>query len=167
MAAVSAKVNALAHLLDREEPEWVRMMLSYVKDTSEIPAVLPFALRRGRSDAVCQILIDSGMDLNTPDERQGGGTSYQAATRLGRTKVTAMLEAAGADTTLTPTDELIGRLARGEQIAPGSIDPHEMIASLDAEKPTPTLVVLAERGQNDALESLLAAGANPNVADSQ
>jgi ankyrin repeat protein len=156
--------NALGHLLDREEPAWLRMMLSYVKDPTQIPPILPFALRRGRSAECCQILIDSGMDLNAPDPGQGGLTPFQAATRLGRTDVTALLEAAGADTTLTAADRVVGRLARGETVPPADITP-EVIAALDAEKPTPTFAVLAERGQDIALEALLTAGADPNVSD--
>ena len=71
----------------------------------------------------------------------------------------ALLENAGADTALSPADEVLGKLARGEAV--GKI-PAEVVAALDAE-PMPALVVLAERGQTATLKALLEAGANPNA----
>jgi ankyrin repeat protein len=155
--------NALARLLDREEPEWVRLFLSYAKSPEEIPAVFGHALRRGRATETFAALIDSIMDMNARDAT--GLTPFQAATRLGRTDVTALLAAAGADTTLTPADRVVGRLARGETVAAAEITP-KIVAALDAETPTPALVVLAERGNCSALKCLLSAGANPDVVDS-
>jgi hypothetical protein len=103
------------------------------------------------------------MPLNTPGD--SGLTPYQSATRLGRADVAAMLAAAGANTTLTPTDQIIGRLARGGAIRPGEISA-EVIRSIDSES-APELLLQAERGNNTVLEALLAAGANPNVRDKQ
>ncbi|MES2464764.1 MAG: hypothetical protein V4671_29725, partial [Armatimonadota bacterium] len=162
-ADVTAKNNALAHLLDREAPDWLPLMLRTVKEPSQIPPVLPHALRRGRSAEVFRLLIDSGMPLDTPNE--SGLTPYQSATRLGREDVTAMLAAAGASKTLTPADTILGRLARGEKVAPEDITP-KVIYAIDAE-PTAELVRQSERGNNAVLEALLAAGANPNVRDAQ
>ncbi|MBC8103293.1 MAG: ankyrin repeat domain-containing protein [Cytophagales bacterium] len=161
-ADVTAQNNALAHLLDREAPDWLPLMLGAAQDPAQIPPVLPHALRRGRSAEVFRLLIESGMPLDTPNE--GGLTPYQSATRLGREDVAVMLAAAGADTTLTPADTILGRLARGEKVAPEDITP-EVIQIIDAE-PTAELVRQAERGNTAVLEALLAAGANPNVCDS-
>ncbi len=155
--------NALAHLLDREEPDWVRDFLSYAKSPAVIPPVFPHALRRGRRVETFAALIASGTDLNVRDDN--GLTPFQSATRLGRTDVADLFAGAGADTSLTPADKLLGRLAGGEAIPPGTI-PAEAIRLLDAE-PSPELVRQAENGNNAVLETLLAAGADPNVRDSQ
>jgi ankyrin repeat protein len=162
-ADVTAKNNALAHLLDREAPDWLPLMLGSAQDPARIPPVFPHALRRGRSAEVFRLLIESGMPLDTPNE--SGLTPYQSSTRLGREDVTAMLAAAGANTALTSADTILGRLARGEQVPPEDITP-EVIEIIDRE-PAAELVRQAERGNNTVLEALLAAGANPNVRDSQ
>lgn len=162
-ADVTAQNNALAHLLDREAPDWLPLMLGAAQDPARIPPVFPHALRRGRSTEVFRLLIESGMPLSIPNE--SGLTPYQSATRLGRVDVTAMLAAAGADTTLTSADTILGRLSQGERVAPGDIT-LEVVRIIDAE-PMAELVRQAERGNNVVLEALLAAGANPNVRDSQ
>jgi ankyrin repeat protein len=162
-ADVTAQNNALAHLLDREEPEWLPLMLNSVKDASRVPPVLPHALRRGRSAEVFRILISSGMPLDTPND--SGLTPFQSATRLGREDVAALLAEAGANTTLTAADTILGRLARGEQVATSEIT-HDVIETLNTETP-PEMIRQAERGNNIVLEALLAAGADPNVRDSQ
>ncbi|MBC7805526.1 MAG: ankyrin repeat domain-containing protein [Akkermansiaceae bacterium] len=154
--------NALARLLDREEPDWVRMMLSYAKDPVQIPPMIPHALRRGRSAETFGVLIASGMALNTRDHNHL--TPYQSATRLGRSDVAELLVAAGADMTLSGADEILGRLARGESVPEEEISP-DVIRLLDSE-PAPELVRQAENGNDTVLEPLLAAGANPNVRDS-
>ncbi len=162
-ADVTAKNNAVAHLLDREAPDWLPLMLGTARDPAQIPPVFPHALRRGRSAEVFRLLIESGMPLDTPGE--SGLTPYQSATRLGRFDVTEMLATTGADTTLTPADTILGRLARGEKVPPEDITP-EVIRIIDQE-PAAELVRQAERGNYAVLEALLAAGANPNVRDSQ
>lgn len=156
-ARLETEGNALARLLDFEKPDWLTTALTFVEDPKALPPVLGHALRRGRSATVFQILLDFGVDPNVPDS--AGKTPYQSATRLGRTDVAALLERAGADTALSPTDSLLGRLARGEAV--GAISPEE-IETLDAETP-PALTILAERGQTRAMEALLKAGANPNI----
>lgn len=158
-----AQGNVLAHLLDREAPDWLRMMLAYAKDPAQIPPVIPHALRRRRSTETFAILIDSGMPLNTRDDNSL--TPYQSATRLGRSDVAELLAAAGADTTLTGADELLGRLARGEAVPFDQVS-REVLRQLDNE-PAPELVRQAENGNDAVLETLLSAGANPNVRDSQ
>lgn len=156
-------MNVFARVLDFERPEWVRLMLSHAPSPAAIPPILPHALRRGRSTETFRVLIESGMDLNTPGD--AGLTPFQAATRLGRSDVTELMATAGADTTLSAADALIGRLARGERVTAAEITP-EIVRALDTEAPTPTVTVLAERGNDAVLDALLTAGANPNVADS-
>ena len=156
-ARLETEGNALARLLDFEKPGWLKAALGFVADPKALPPVLGHALRRGRSAEIFQILLDFGIDPNAPD--QMGKTPYQSATRLGRTDVTALLENAGADTALSPVDALLGQLACGETV--GAISP-EAVAALDAE-PMPVLIALAERGQTQAVEALLKAGANPNA----
>ena len=155
--------NALMHLLDREEPDWLRMFLQRAGHPDQIPPVLPHALRRGRSAETFQILLQFGIATDTKDEN--GLTPYQSATRLGRADVAELLAGAGADATLSPVDKLLSRLASGETVAPETI-PRDIIALLDAE-PAPELVRHAESGNTTVVEILLAAGANPNVRDSQ
>jgi len=155
--------NGLMHLLDREEPEWVRLFLGYAKSPAEIPPVIPHALRRGRSAEVFRALLASGMAMDVRDHN--GLTPYQSAARLGRVDVCELLAEAGADTTLSPVDTLLARITGGEKILPEDVSP-EAIALLNAE-PAPELIRQAEAGKTVVLETLLAAGANPNVRDSQ
>ena len=162
-ARLETETNALAHLLDGEKPDWLEAALKFVENPKALPPVLSHALRRGRSAEIFQILLDAGVDPSAPDD--GDRTPYQSATRLGRADVAKLLEKAGADTSLTPTDALLGKLARSEAVKRSEITP-EIISILDAE-PTPVLLLLAERGRNAALRTLLEAGANPNVRDSQ
>lgn len=153
--------NALAHLLDREAPDWLRMMLSYAKDPAQIPPVIPHALRRGRATETFAVLIGSGMTLNARCENNL--TPYQSAMRLGRSDVAELLAAAGADTTLTEADEILARLAQNEVVPVLEISP-EVVSQLDTES-APELVRQAENGNDTVLETLLAAGADPNVRD--
>lgn len=154
--------NVLPRLLDREEPEWLRMVLSYAKDPSQIPPVIPHALQRGRATETFAVLIASRVPLNMRDHNNL--TPYQSATRLGRNDVAELLVAAGADTTLTEADNLFARLNRGEAVSPQEISP-EVIRLLNSE-PVPEIVRQAENGNDAVLEALLAAGLNPNVFQS-
>ena len=158
-AKLEMETNALAHLLDGEKPDWLTAALEFVDDPKALPPVLPHALRRGRSAETFRILLDAGVDPGVPDD--AGRTPYQSAIRMGRADVAVLLEKAGADTTLSPIDTVLGELARGESVYDISA---EVIEDVDASR---LLIRLAERGENQPLSALLAAGADPNVRDAQ
>ena len=152
--------NAIGRLLDFEKPDWLRMVLNFEKP-EDLPAIIPHAMRRGRSTEVIKLLVDSGMNLNIPD--QGGLTPYRAATRLGRKDVCNLLADAGANSDLTKADELIGDIAAGRRINVDEVT-SDLIASLSSER-SPQIVIWAEQGNLEAVRALISLGANPNACD--
>jgi ankyrin repeat protein len=158
---IGKATNAFARVLDFERPALLNVVLENTPDKSELPQIIPHALRRGRSTEMLRILIESGVDLNR--KAVGGLTPYQAATRMGRRDVLEMLEAKGAVTTLSDADRLVGRIANGEAVPPEDVSP-EAIRQLDTER-SPQLAIWAANGNDRAVETLLSLGANVNATD--
>src|SRR5205807_10337160 len=112
---------ALAHALDYERPEHVRLLLEAGADANEA-ALLVHAVRRGRSIDYVRLLVDHGADL----ERRGGEwstppeqyrTAYQNAFVRGRDDVAELLAELGTATELKPWDCEVAAIVRGERPA--------------------------------------------------
>ena len=112
---------ALAHALDDERLEHVRLLLDAGADAREL---LPFAVRRGRGPEYLRLLVEHGAEL---EHRSGEGwrhptrirTAYQHAVLRGADESAALLASLGAETTVEADDLAIAAVARGER--PGGL----------------------------------------------
>ena len=107
----SAKgTNGLKHMLDREDREGLRLLLDAGADPNEVnergETALHWAIWRGRSVAVIEVLLDAGAALEA--RRKDGRTPYALAVQNGQTAVAKLLESRGANTELSPLDRFIG-----------------------------------------------------------
>jgi hypothetical protein len=116
----------LAHALDDDRPEHVRLLLDYGADATEL---LAHAVRRGRGVETIKLLVESGAEL----EQQGGEswrkperlrTAYQHAVLRNRDDVARTLEALGAKTAVDFDDLAVAAIARGERppVVPETLD---------------------------------------------
>jgi ankyrin repeat protein len=133
---------ALAHALDFDRPEHVRLLLAAGADAGE-GAVLVHAVRRGRSVEDIRLLAEHGAELDrrggewsTPPEQHR--TAYQNAVLRGRDDVAQLLADLGAATDLRPGDREVAAVARGERPTgplPSELDPDQqeavILAALD------------------------------------
>lgn len=110
--------GALGLALDDERPEHVRRLLAAGADPGEA-AYLVHAVRRGRSAATIERLIEAGAELDarggewsTPEAEYR--TAYENAALRGRRDVMEALAAAGASTAVSEEDEAVAAAARGE-----------------------------------------------------
>jgi len=111
--------NALAHALDYDHDEHVRLLLDAGGDPNE-GALLVHAVRRGRRPELLRLLVERGADLDrrggewsTPPEHHK--TAYQNAVLRGRADAVALLEELGASTELSDEDRVVSAIARGER----------------------------------------------------
>ncbi|MDQ3778159.1 MAG: hypothetical protein M3310_04745, partial [Actinomycetota bacterium] len=117
--AETGGTNALAHALDYDRIEQVRMLLEAGADPNEF-ASLAHAVRRGRGPEFLQLLVDHGADL----EARGGETwrgdvplrtAYEHAVLRNRLDNAALLARLGASTEIDPVDDAIAAVGRGER----------------------------------------------------
>ena len=131
----------LAHALDDERPEHVRLLLEGGVDATEL---LPFAVRRGRGPRYLRMLVDYGAEL---EHRAGEGwrnperlrTAYQHAVLRNADDSAALLASLGADTHVDADDLAVAAIARGER-------PDAVPEPLDYDQQE-VLVLAALRGQ--------------------
>jgi len=111
--------NALAHAIDDDHVDHVRMLLDAGADREE-GALLVHAVRRGCGLEMVRLLAERGASL----DRRGGEwstppsqyrTAYANAVLRGRTDIVALLTELGASTELSPGDRAVAALARGER----------------------------------------------------
>ncbi len=109
----------LAHALDHDHPEHVKVLLAAGADAS---GLLPFAVRRGRGPDVLRLLGEPGAQL----EARGGEewrkptrrrTAYQHAVLRGREDSAQTLAELGAETHVDADDLAVAAIARGESPA--------------------------------------------------
>lgn len=132
--------NALAHALDFDRIEQVRLLLDAGADASGGAPIgdtregspLVHAVRRGRRVPFLRLLVESGADLEgrgsegwrvPPPTRLR--TAYQHAVLRGMAAEAAYLAVAGASTVLDAGDAVVAALCRGERPAgapPGDLD---------------------------------------------
>ena len=142
-------VNGLKHMLDRESAEGLRLLLDAGGDPNETnpqgDTALHWAVRRNRSPAIVEILLDYGADIDAV--RQDGRTAYALAVVSGQTAVAECLAMRGADTRLSALDAFVA--------GQGSEVPKESAASPENAR---LLTHLAESGNLTGVDALLKAG---------
>lgn len=124
--------NALPRALDFGDLAAVRLLLDHGADPNEgcanhpsgqpplvIPA-LPQAARRMCDGATIRLLLDHGAD---PNARWQGLSAYALARVHGNAEAAEAIAAAGADTTLTPTEMLLAEAAEGRETPGQFLDP--------------------------------------------
>jgi len=108
--------NALKHMLDREDFDGVQLLLAAGADPNELnhqgATALHWAIGRNRSSKTVASLLDAGADINA--KRKDGRTAYALATIGGRSDLTTLLAARGADTTLSPIDSFIASVSSAD-----------------------------------------------------
>lgn len=107
----------LAHALDDERPEHVRLLLEAGVDAETL---LPFAVRRGRGPEVLGLLVEHGALLEhrageTWRRPERVRTAYQHAVLRSADDSAALLASLGADTRVDADDLAVAALARGER----------------------------------------------------
>jgi len=144
-----AKVIGLKHMLDRESPDGLRLLLDAGGDPNETnpegDTALHWAVRRNRSPAIVGILLDAGADIDAV--RQDGRTAYALAVVSGQAAVAELLAARGADTRLSAIDAVVA--GQGGEV------PRESALSPENAR---LLTHLAESGNLAKVEALLKAG---------
>ncbi len=100
----------------------------------------------GHGSEVLRLLVTHGADVHL--RRVDGATAYQLAVRAGSTEAAAFLASAGAATTLTPTDQLLGACMTGN----GELA-REVVSS------TPTVLAQLDATNRDALGRAITRGA--------
>src|SRR5829696_4673570 len=118
-AAEARGTNALAHALDYDRVEPVRMLLEAGADPNE-HAHVAHAVRRGRGPEFVRLLHEFGADLDRPAGETWRGdallrTPYAHAVLRGRDDVARTLEVLGASTQLPPGDAAVAAISRGER----------------------------------------------------
>jgi ankyrin repeat protein len=147
--------NALAHALDDERLEHVRMLLEAGADTDE-HAHVAHAVRRGRGPEFVRVLAEHGADLDRPGGETWRGniplrTPYQHARLRGRDDVADTLAQLGASTAVDPADAAVESLVRGERPTAPLPEP------LDVDQQE-VIVLAALRGQLDAVMDAVGPG---------
>src|SRR3954469_12487791 len=105
--------NGLAHALDHDGIEPVRMMLEAGADASD---VLGHAVRRGRGPDVIRLLVSYGADLDWPAGETWRPnaplrTPYQHAVLRGMDDVAEVLASSGASTAISAADLAVASLS--------------------------------------------------------
>ena len=111
------RTMALAHALDFDRLERVRLLLDHGADPNEGTegTCLHHAVKRGRGPEFVRLLVGRGADLDAKDD--DGRTAYAHAVRAGRSDVVRALAELGASTVVSAEDEVVGAIARGERPA--------------------------------------------------
>jgi len=117
--ATAIHTNALAHALDDERLEHVRLLLAAGADPNG-HAHVAHAVRRGRGPEVVRLLAEHGADVDRPGGETWRGdvplrTPYQHARLRARDDLADTLAQLGASTTVDPADAAVESLARGER----------------------------------------------------
>ncbi len=138
--------NGLAHALDYDRIEPVRMLLAAGADASE---VLGHAVRRGRGPECIRLLVSYGAALDHPAGETWRPnaplrTPYQHAVLRGMTEVATVLASLGASVEVSDADLAVASLAS----LPGSLDYDQQEA----------VILAALRGRVDAVVDAVGVG---------
>jgi ankyrin repeat protein len=153
--AATRGTNALAHALDDDRLEHVRLLLEAGADPNE-HAHVAHAVRRGRGPEFIRLLAAYGADLDRPGGETWRGnvplrTPYQHARLRGRDDVAETLAELGASTAVDEADAAVESLARGER--PTTPLP----ATFDVDQQE-VIVLAALRGHLDAVVDAVGPG---------
>ena len=169
--------NALAHMLDREDPEGLALLLDrWGEPDDELHRALHFALTRGRGDGLIAMLVAAGAD---PSFVQDGVTAAARAAFLGRPGALPGAERSEAEI------RVMRAIETGEPtevppefgwaiVAAAGADDVERLQRLFAAGFSPDfrgeggktgLHEAGWYGRAAAVRALLAAGADPNLRD--
>jgi len=154
-----ADANPIKHILDREDPEGLRILLAAGAGPNDTNANgetgLHWAVWRGRSAAIVAMLLDAGAAIDA--RRNDGATAYAMAVQSGQTETAALLAARGADTTISDVDRYLAACASA---SPGELE--GLLAAPPALSdlgPERLLADLAMENRLVSVRALLAAGA--------
>lgn len=144
----------VAHKLDFEDAAGLRWFLTKDPDLNSLGA-LHWAIGRGRSIQILQMLLDAGADPNLPHPDLGI-TPLAAAGRVGHLAAYELLAGIGATGVLDPVTEAVLAVARGESdTLPDAPPPMPGIPGHDSGW---LLGQFALLGRVDVVRSLLDAG---------
>lgn len=151
--------NALKHMLDREDLQGLHLLLGAGADPNEKndrdETALHWAVWRGRSAAIITALLDKGADINA--KRQDGRTAYALAVQSGQVEIASLLEARGADKSLSALDRFMGACvtATPQELERMLAESPEILKASESERLLPDL---ATNHRTTAVRALLAAG---------
>lgn len=151
-----AGTNAIGRALDFDRLDLLRLLLRHAGEAVDGPS-LHHAIRRGRSIAHVQALLDAGADPQAVDP--DGGSLYRWALLHGRDDVAALLRAEGIEEPLDDGDAFVAACALGDEAAAAAIRARvpDIFASLD-DRRLQTLPRLASIGNIVAVRTMLAQG---------
>ncbi len=107
--------NAVHHMLDRDDLAGLRLFLDAGADPNlRNPAgsLLHWAILRGRSLPIVELLLDRGADARATDHF--GLTPHRLAARLGHASAAALLASRGFAEKLSPSETVVAALMRGD-----------------------------------------------------
>ena len=158
--ASANNTNVLKHMLDHEDPQGVQLLLAAGADTNAIngrgETALHWAVWRGRSAAILEMLLDSGANIDA--RRTDGRTAYALAIQSGQTDTATVLSKRGASTDISAFDRFMGacQTTRPEELERLLAEAPDVIRSAEVERLVPDLTI---SHRTAAVRSLLAAGA--------
>lgn len=162
--------NALPRALDFENVEMVRLLLEAGADPNitvpDHPSGQPMntipslhqAVRRGRSVEVIELLLKHGAN---PDAVWEGHTAYAMARIYGNQSAAGFLKSRGHDHPLSTNERILAACAEGVE-RPGKLE----LEDLCHEDRSLLTTIAAEPGRLDQIKALVAAGLDPDGADS-
>lgn len=152
---------ALFRKLDFDDYFGVKWFLDHGSDPNltfgEHGTPLHWAVIRGRSPSIIELLIKSGTKVNT--KRSDGKTAYMLATRYGRTELVEVLRANGAATNVDSIDNFFGACAVSNKEAVKQILQNEPdLLSTIANNDLKMLLEFAEINNAEAINLMLESG---------
>jgi ankyrin repeat protein len=155
--------NALFRVLDLDDVQALRLLLDHGADPNESNGQgewgrpLLWAIRRGRSTAHIQALLDAGAD---PATRTPQGLSAAAlARRFGLADVAALLEQAAGSESATPEERFVAACARDDKVqAGGLLASHPALLQGLSPEQLRMLPELAALGRMDAVRCMVELG---------
>lgn len=158
--------NALYHVLDLDDIDALRLLLSHGANANEPATSSPtadwgspllWAIRRRRSRDHISALLEAGADAlaTTPD----GADAYTLAERFGLVDVADLLRRTGAATLLSKEEEFVAACARGDRAASQRIQSERPdLPGALPEKQLRLLPELAALGCDDAVRLMVELG---------
>ncbi|MET3177466.1 UNVERIFIED_ORG: hypothetical protein ABIC43_000605 [Variovorax guangxiensis] len=158
--------NALYRVLDLDDVETLRLLLSHGGNANEPPmgpptsdwgSLLLWAIRRRRSPAHIEALLAAGADASATTS--DGTSAYTAALRFGLPEVARLLQQADGAATLPADEAFVAACAQGDEAAARRIQAaHPGIVGTLSEAQLRQLPELAAQGCTDAVKLMVELG---------